>query len=113
MIIYHNPRCSTSRNALKLLKEKGCDVQIRNYLEQPPTQKELRELLKMLGLKAIDVVRKKEPLYQQKYRDREVSEAEWLKILSSDPILIERPIVIMDGKAVLGRPVEKVLDLVK
>lgn len=110
-ILYHKTTCSTSRNALQLLKENGVEPEIRLYLDQPPTQKELSELMKKLGGKAIDIVRTKEKLYQENYKDKKLTKREWLKILAEHPILIERPILIKGDKAVMGRPPEKVLTL--
>ena len=113
MIIYNNPVCSTCREAIRLLEAENCKFELRNYLEKPPTQKELRELLKKLKIKAFDLVRTKEPLYKELYEGKKFSNAEWIRILSKNPVLIERPIVISDDKAVIGRPPVKVLDLVK
>ena len=81
------------------------------YMVEVPTQKEIREILKMLGLKAEDLVRKKESLYKEKYADKKLTNDQWIKILSENPILIERPIVVKDGKAVIGRPIEKIKEL--
>jgi arsenate reductase (glutaredoxin) len=113
MIIYHNPRCSTSREALDLLKKAKLKPEIREYLADPPTQKELKALLKKLGCKAIDLVRKKEALYREKYAGQELSNAKWIKVLSENPVLIERPVVITEDRAVIGRPPQKVLELLE
>lgn len=113
MIIYHNPRCSKSREALDLLNSKKCDFEVREYLKIPPSVKELKELVSKIGCKVTDIVRKKEPLYLEKFADKKITAAQWYKILSENPILIERPIVIDDEKAVIGRPPELVLNLVK
>ena len=112
MIIYHKSNCSTSLEALRLLKQAGVQPLIKEYIVDPPTQKELRELLKMLGCKAIDIVRKKEPLYKEQFADKKMSNAEWIRVLSKNPVLIERPIVIEGNKALIGRPPETVLNLV-
>lgn len=76
-----------------------------------PSEKELKEILKLLGMKASEFIRKKEPLYQEKFAGKKLSEAEWIKVMIDNPILIDRPIVIKDGKAMLCRPSEKVLEL--
>lgn len=110
-ILYHKTTCSTSRNALQLLKENGVEPEIRLYVDNPPTQKELSELLKKLDAKPIDIVRKKEKLYKENYIDKNLTKREWLKVLSENPILIERPILIRGDKAVVGRPKEQVLTL--
>lgn len=108
MIIYHNPRCSKSRETLKMIQDKGINVQVVEYLKQPLPTNELEAILKKLGMKAEDIVRKNETLYKEQYKGRKINEAEWLKILSENPVLIERPIVIKGNKAVLGRPPENV-----
>lgn len=109
--IYHNTRCSKSRDVCTLLQKKKVKAEIIEYLKNPPTQKEIKELLKMLGMKASELVRTKEPLYKEKFEGRKTTEAQWLKILAENPILIERPIIVKGNKAVIGRPTEKVLEL--
>lgn len=111
--IYHNSRCSKSREACSILNEKGVKFETIEYLKTPPTQKEIKELLKMLGMKAQDIVRKGEPLFKEKFANKKLSEGEWIKVLAENPILIERPIIVKGDKAVIGRPPEKVLDLIK
>ena len=111
MKIYHNPRCSKSRQTLKLIQERGLEPEVIRYLDTPPTKEELRSLLKKLGLKAEELVRKGEALYKERYKGKELSEEDWLDVLSQNPRLIERPIVVKGSKAVLGRPPEKVLEL--
>ncbi len=111
MKIYHNPRCSKSRQTLKLIQERGLEPEVIRYLDMPPTKEELRSLLKKLGLKAEELVRKGEALYKERYKGKELSEEDWLDVLSQNPRLIERPIVVKGSKAVLGRPPEKVLEL--
>jgi len=111
MKIYHNPRCSKSRQTLKLIQERGFEPEVIRYLDTPPTKEELRSLLKKLGLKAEELVRKGEALYKERYKGKELSEEDWLDVLSQNPRLIERPIVVKGSKAVLGRPPEKVLEL--
>ena len=112
MQIYHNPRCRKSRETLALLHDKGLEPEIVLYLDSVPTQKRLKEILKMLDIPAEKLVRKGEPIYKEKYKGHTLSEAEWIKAMVTHPKLIERPIVIKDGKAVIGRPPENVLDLV-
>ncbi len=109
--VYHNTRCSKSREACSILQEENIPFETIEYLKTPPTQSEIKTLLKMLGMKAEDIVRKGEPLYKEKYKNNKHSETEWIKILSENPILIERPIVVKGNKAVIGRPPEKVLEL--
>lgn len=112
MIIWHNNRCSKSRNALQLLEEKNVDVEIVNYLETPPTKAELKEVLTKLDMKAEQIIRKGEAAYKENFKGKELSEAEWIDAMIAYPKLIERPIVIKGDKAVVGRPPENVLDLV-
>lgn len=106
--IYHNPRCSKSRQTLQLINDAGSKAEIVEYLKTPPDEKELKSLVQKLGIRAEDLVRKNEDLYKEKYKGKAYSEEEWLKILAENPKLIERPIVVKDSKAVLGRPPENV-----
>jgi arsenate reductase len=87
------------------------DISIVEYTVDVPTQKDIREVLKLLNLKAEDIVRKKEELYKKKFAGKKLTNAEWIKVLASNPILIERPIIVRDGKAIIGRPAQKVLEL--
>ena len=112
MIIYHNNRCSKSREALGLLEKNKCDFEIRDYLKVPPSQKELKELLIKLNCKAIDIVRKKEPLYLDKFEAKKLTNSQWIAILAKNPILIERPIIINKSKAIIGRPASLILDII-
>lgn len=109
--IYHNPRCSKSRGACALLAEHGSDVEVIEYLKTPPTREELRALLKMLGLRAADLVRRNEAVFKEHYAGRELDEEGWLDAMLAHPVLIERPIVVRGGRAVLGRPPERVAEL--
>jgi arsenate reductase len=111
LTIYHNVRCSKSRDVCTLLKKKRVKTNVIEYIKTPPTQKELKELLKMLGMKASELVRTKEPLYIERFEGKKISQAQWLKILSENPILIERPIIVKGDKAIIGRPTERVLEL--
>ena len=110
--IYHNPRCSKSRGALQLLQDNGVAAEVVEYLKTPPTKAELRELLGKLRMKPQDIVRTGEAVFKEKYQGRDLSDDEWLDALIADPILIERPIVVRGEHAVLGRPPEKVLELI-
>lgn len=108
VIIYHNARCSKSRCALSYLEEGNVDSEIRNYLKDAPSISELKELLKKLGMKPEELVRKNERIYKENFADKEYSEDEWLEILHNNPRLIERPIIVKGDKAIIGRPPEKV-----
>lgn len=110
--IYHNVRCSKSRAACSILHERGIETIIIDYLKTPPDEDEIKNLLLMLKMKAEDLVRKGETLYKENYKNAQFSEAEWIKILAENPILIERPIIVNGNKAVIGRSEEKVLELI-
>lgn len=109
--IYHKPNCIKSREAYDILKKQSKSFTTIEYLKTPPTQKQLKELLQMLGIKAEELVRKKESLYKENYADKKLTEAQWIKVLAENPILIERPVVVRGNKAVIGRPIEKVIEL--
>ena len=109
--IYHNPRCSKSRGACALLAERGADVEVIEYLKTPPTREELRALLKLLGLRAADLVRRNEAVFKEQYAGRELDEDGWIDAMLAHPVLIERPIVVRGERAVIGRPPERVAEL--
>ena len=109
--IYHNPRCSKSREALKLLEEQGADVEVVKYLDTPPSKEELKSLLKMLGISARELMRTKEAIYKELGLREVEDEEKLIEAMVEHPRLIERPIVIKDGKAVIGRPPQKVIEL--
>lgn len=112
--IYHNPRCSKSRTTLQLLQDKGIDPEIVLYLETPPSTSEIKNILSLLGVKAKQIIRFSEALAKEleiKASD-EKSESAWIKILTQNPKLIERPIVVKGKKAVIGRPPENINALV-
>lgn len=111
IIIWHNPRCSKSRAALKLLEEHGISPRIRRYLDEPPTEEEIREVLRKLGMKPIEIMRTKEPLFHELGLSKEDDDDTLIRAMAEHPKLIERPIVIRGDKAVLGRPPEKVLEI--
>jgi arsenate reductase len=109
--IYHNPRCGKSRSALALLEEKGLQPHIIEYLKTPPAKEELRAILRKLGMKPEQIVRKGEGVYKQKFAGKALTDEQWLDALVKHPILIERPIVVKGDRAVIGRPPENVLVL--
>lgn len=111
--ILHNPRCSKSRQTLQLLREHGVALPVIEYLQQPLSKAQLRELCTLLGLKPLDLIRSKEDLFGELglSRDNGYSDAQWLDVLASHPKLMERPVVVYRGKAALGRPPENVLKL--
>ena len=114
MEIWHNPRCSKSREALALLREAGVEPTVRRYLDDPPTADELRRVLAMLDMEPWDVVRFGEAVARElglRDRPREDPEA-WIELLAATPRLIERPVVVAEDRAVLGRPPDRVMALV-
>ena len=111
MKIYHNPRCSKSRQTLKIINDSGQEVEIVEYLKVPPTEEELREILQDLNLPIEYLIRKGEEIYKTEYKGKELSDDEWIKALVEHPKMLERPIVVKDGQAVLGRPPENVQKL--
>jgi arsenate reductase len=110
--IYHNPRCSKSRATLALLQERGIEPSVVLYLETAPDAAEIRSLLSRLGLGAAQLVRRGEEVYKAQGLGPESSEAELVDAMAACPKLIERPIVVRDDRAVLGRPPENVLELI-
>ena len=113
--IYHNPRCSKSRDTLSLLKANGIDPEVVLYLETPPDAAALRKLLKMLGMtSARELMRQKEDLYKAlNLSDSQLSEEALIQAMIDNPKLIERPIVVSNGQARIGRPPEQVLEIVR
>ena len=112
--ILHDPRCTKSRQTLSLLEAKGVHVPIVEYLTNPPSESELAEICTLLGVHPTDILRSKESLFKElglSLKD-ERSTAQWISIMTEHPKLIERPIVIIDGKAVVGRPPENVLSII-
>lgn len=109
--IYHNPRCSKSRQTLKLIEDKGIEVEIIQYLKENPTKEELKSVLEKLDLSPEKIIRKGEQIFKDNFKGKTFSDAEWLDILVANPKLIERPIVFNESKAVIGRPPENVEDL--
>lgn len=108
--IYHNPRCSKSRQTLALLNERGIEPDIIEYLETPPSVEELTDILSMLGLSPRDILRQREAK-DAGLDDPGLDDAALIKAMVANPIVIERPIVINNGKAALGRPPESVADI--
>lgn len=111
--IYHNPRCGKSRATLALLQERGIEPRIIEYLKTPPSAAELKRIVEQLGLKSEQLIRRGEEIYKSKYAGKTLSDAQWIDAMVKNPILIERPIVISGKRAVLGRPPENVLSLLR
>jgi arsenate reductase len=110
--IYHNPRCSKSRQTLQILQEKGTDVEVIEYLKTPPDRATLEKILKLLGIGPRALLRTGEDAYREAgLADETLSDAALIAAMIEHPTLIERPIVLSKGKAVIGRPPEKVLEI--
>ncbi len=109
--VLHNPRCQKSRQTVKLLEEKGESFDIIEYLKEPPTEEELKAIIHMLGISPFNLIRKGEQEYKEQFKGKNLSDDEWVQAMVDYPKLIERPIVIKDGKAALGRPPENVLSI--
>lgn len=110
--IYHNPRCSKSRETLQLLKDRGIEPEIVEYLKTPPSEKELEDILQKLGMGPRDLMRKRETAYQESGLDNpSLDRKALIQGLIKHPILIERPIVMANDKAAIGRPPETVLSI--
>lgn len=112
--IYHNPRCGKSRDTLKLIQAQGIEPAVVEYLKNPPSAAELQSIIQHLGINPRQLIRAKEPEYQQAGLDNlALTDAQLIAAMVAYPKLIERPIVLANGKAVLGRPPENVLAILK
>ncbi|MFD0762007.1 arsenate reductase (glutaredoxin) [Lutibacter aestuarii] len=106
MKIYHNPRCSKSRQGLTILENSNFEFEIIKYLESSISKEELQNILNLLNISPIDLVRKNESIWKENYKGKELSDDDIITAMVENPKLIERPIVINNGKAVIGRPPE-------
>ena len=111
MKIYHNPRCRKSREGLAILEEARVEHEIIDYLNNPPSEEEIRELLSKLNMDAIELVGQNEAVWKEKFKGRDLSSEEIIRAMADHPKLIERPIVVEGNKAVIGRPPEKINSL--
>ena len=111
--ILHNSRCSKSREALQYLEDQKIDFELINIIQNPLSKEEIASVLQKLGIKAEDLVRKSDALFKEKYAGQELNEEGWINVLVDNPTLIQRPIVVKDNKAVIGRPLENVIDFLK
>ena len=109
--IYHNPRCRKSREVLALLDEMRLPYTTRLYLKEPPSKAEISALLKQLDVQPLEMIRKNESVFKEQHKGKQYTKDQWISIIADNPILIERPIVIKDNKAVIGRPSSKVVQL--
>ena len=109
--IYHNPRCTKSRQTLTLLEKETTDFKIIEYLKNPLSFDEINEIIEKLAIKPIDLIRKKEQIWKDNYKGKEMTDVEIIKVMEGNPKLIERPIVINEKNGIIGRPPKKVLSL--
>lgn len=113
MIYYHNPRCTKSREGLKLLEESQKSFTIKEYLKEALTQKEIKELFENLNLEPLEAIRTKETIYKELgLKEKNLTKDQWAKIIVENPVLLERPILVKGKKAVIGRPVENLKKLI-
>ena len=111
--IYHNPRCRKSRETLEIIRNQGYEPEIIEYLKDPPTVSELKNLLDKMNMKPAEIIRKGEDLFKSNFKGKKMSDEEWLNVLVKNPKLIERPIVVSGDRVVLGRPPEKVREILR
>lgn len=112
IVIWHNPRCSKSRQTLKLLEDRGIEPRIRRYLDDPPSEAELDRVLGLLSLEPRDLMRRKEAAYRDNQLDDPgLTRDQLIRAMHDNPVLIERPVVLAGGRAALGRPPEDVLGI--
>jgi len=111
--IYHNNRCTKSRQALQALKNSGRDFEVIDYLETPPNKIQLQELIKKPNIKPIELIRKTEKIYIDLFKAKNLSDPEWIDVMIEHPILIERPIIVSGDQAVIARPAERIKELLR
>ena len=108
MKIYHNPRCTKSRETLKIITDFGADVEIIEYLKTIPTEEELNTLIEKLGIPVTGLLRKNEAIFKEQFKGKTLKDSEWITAMIKYPKLIERPIVVRGDKAIIGRPPKNV-----
>lgn len=114
LTIWHNPRCSKSREAISILEESGCENEVVKYLEEKPSAEELKKVLKMLGFSSVrEWMRTKEEIYKELDLKNETDEEKLIQAMAENPKLIERPVLIKDGKAIIGRPSSSIEEFLK
>ena len=109
--IYHNPRCRKSRETLEIVRQAGHEPEIIEYLQTPPSEIELKDMLRKMNKKPEEIIRKGEDIFKSNYKGKSFSDDEWINILVENPKLIERPIVVNGDKVALGRPPENVKNI--
>ena len=113
LTIYHNPACTKSRETLALIRARGHEPQIVEYLKTPPSEAELTAIVRKLGIKPLELIRRNEQVFKDKYAGKTLADKEWIKAMVKDPILIQRPIVVRGEAAAIGRPPEDVERLLR
>ena len=108
MKIYHNPRCRKSREGIKYLESKKINFEVIDYIKNNLSSEQIRNILKKLQLKPIELVRKNEAIWKEKYKGKDFTDEQLIKIMSNEPKLIERPIIVSEKLAVIGRPAENI-----
>lgn len=109
--IYHNPRCSKSRAGVQYLKDKGVEFKEILYMKEGISKKELKDVLSKLGMKPMDLIRTEEKIWKEEFKDKRLTDTQLIEVMAAHPNLIQRPIVLHDGKAVVARPAEKIDEL--
>ncbi|MBR9845599.1 MAG: arsenate reductase (glutaredoxin) [Algicola sp.] len=110
--IYHNPRCRKSREGLQILENSGKDFEVVKYLDEPLSEVKLNEIIRVLGIKPIDLVRTNEAIWKSEFKGKDLKDKDIVSAMVKHPKLIERPIVISDDRAVIGRPPSLILDII-
>ena len=113
LTIYHNPACTKSRETLALIRSRGHEPRVIEYLKTPPSETELTAIVRKLGIKPLELVRRNEQVFKDKYAGKTLADKEWIKALVANPILIQRPIVVRGEEAAIGRPPENVERLLR
>ena len=109
--VYHNPRCTKSRNSLAYLDEKGVSYDVHLYLQDSLTNKEFKQILIKLGMKPQELLRKNEAIFKEQFKGKELTDDQWIEAMIESPKLMERPIVVKGNRAVVARPTEKINEL--
>ena len=113
LTIYHNPACTKSRETLALIRSRGHEPRVIEYLKTPPSETELTAIVRKLGIKPLELVRRNEQVFKDKYAGKTLADKEWIKALVANPILIQRPIVVRGEEAAIGRPPQDVERLLR
>ena len=112
IVIYHNPRCSKSRETLEILETKKADYEVIKYLDVPIGEEKLSKIIKLLKIKPIELVRKNESIWKENFKHLDFTDEKLIQVMAKYPQLIERPIVINGNKATIGRPPKKILEII-